>query len=137
MSSIWIPTALRLLVEERAAGRCEYCRVPAADVFYPHEPDHVIGIQHGGLIASENLPFACFHCNRHKGPNIASIDPASGDLSALFHPRLSAWDEHFRREDAQILGLTPAGRATANLLHFNAGPRLEVRRSLLRLGRYF
>ena len=136
MSSIWIPTALRLLVEERAAGHCEYCRVPAADVFYPHEPDHIIGAQHGGLTASENLAFACFHCNRHKGPNIASLDPASGDLSALFHPRLSVWDEHFRREDAQIFGITPAGRATVNRLQFNAAPRLEVRRSLLKLGHY-
>lgn len=136
MGSIWIPTTLRLLVEERAAGCCEYCRVAAADVFYPHEPDHIIGIQHGGLTGPENLAFACFHYNRQKGPNIASLDPDTGELSALFHPRRCVWTEHFRRDDAQIFGISASGRATVSLLQFNAAPRLEVRRSLLKLGRY-
>ena len=42
-----IPVALRRLIFERAAGRCEYCLLPQAVVVYRHEPDHIIPRQHG------------------------------------------------------------------------------------------
>lgn len=136
MSSNWIPANLRALVHERAAGCCEYCRIHESDVTYPHEPDHILGSQHGGATVPENLALACFHCNRQKGPNISSIDPMTGELSALFHPRRHRWAEHFHRDGERILGLTSVGRATVTLLEFNSTPRLELRRALLNLGRY-
>ncbi len=37
-----IPTDLRQLVFERAAGRCEYCLLPQTVVGYKHEADHII-----------------------------------------------------------------------------------------------
>jgi len=52
-------------------------------VLLPHQPDHIIARQHGGQTTADNLAFACIHCNRHKGPNIASIDPIYGDLKKL------------------------------------------------------
>jgi hypothetical protein len=36
---------------------------------------------------SENLAFACYHCNLHKGPNLSGIDQESGALVRLFNPR--------------------------------------------------
>jgi len=43
----------------------------------------------------ENLAFACPHCNRYKGPNIAGIDSQSDQLVRLYHPRIDDWVEHF------------------------------------------
>jgi hypothetical protein len=34
-------------------------------------------------INSENLAFACYHCNLHKGPNLSGIDQDSGALVRL------------------------------------------------------
>ena len=91
MSGSHIPAALRRLVWERANGRCEYCLVHDDDVLLAHQPDHIIAEQHGGPTAAENLALACVHCNRRKGPNIASIDPDSGQLTPLFNPRTQIW----------------------------------------------
>src|SRR5450631_1539400 len=60
----------------------------------------------------DNLAMACFHCNRSKGPNIAGLDPASGELVRLFHPRTDIWTDHFRLDGTRLFGLTPVGRVT-------------------------
>jgi len=79
--------ALRSLVRERAGNRCEYCRVHQdQDAFFTFPVDHIIALQHGGKTESDNLCLSCYRCNSHKGPNIASIDPETGDLVRLFHP---------------------------------------------------
>ena len=65
-----VSTGLRELVADRAAYRCEYCLLPASAAFHSHEPDHIIPRQHGGLTDATNLAFACFRCNRYKGPNV-------------------------------------------------------------------
>lgn len=43
----------------------------------------IIAKQHGGTDEASNLSFACIHCNRYKGPNIAGIDPDTGELTRL------------------------------------------------------
>jgi len=136
MSSTYIPVALRHTVSERAAGRCEYCLVHEADVLLPHQPDHIIAEQHGGETSAENLALACIHCNRRKGPNIASLDPISGQLTPLFNPRTQIWGEHFDLEGAYLIALTPCGRVTVRLLDLNHADRLRVRRALIKTGRY-
>lgn len=40
----YIFEALRRLAIERAADACEYCLLPNALSFYPHEVDHVIAL---------------------------------------------------------------------------------------------
>ena len=136
MSSQWIPAGLRAEVRQRARGRCEYCGVQEEDVWAPHEPDHIIAEQHGGRTAAENLAYACFHCNRHKGTNLASVDPESGQPVFLFQPRRNVWSDHFQIDGARIIGLTAAGRTTSALLKFNAPERLESRRLLVLARRY-
>ena len=86
MSTQWIPAALRTEVLQRAGGRCEYCRVHQDDAGVPHEPDHIVAEQHGGQTAAENLAFACYHCNRHKGTNLASVDPGERPAGFPFPP---------------------------------------------------
>jgi HNH endonuclease len=136
MSGQWIPAALRALVQQRAGGCCEYCRVHEDDVLAPHEPDHVIAEQHGGQTTADNLAFSCYHCNRHKGANIASVDSATGQPVFLFHPRRDSWSEHFKLEGARIVPLTPSGRATAALLNYNSPARVEFRETLVAAGRF-
>jgi HNH endonuclease len=130
MSSTYIPVSLRRLVEERANHRCEYCQLPVNISFFPHEIDHVIAEKHGGETNAENLALTCWRCNRHKGSDLGSFDPQSGEFSFLFNPRTQAWNEHFRREELEISGLTPEGRTTVKLLQLNSGDRLAERERL-------
>ena len=76
------PDQLRLLAEDR----WDYCRIPGQFDPLPFQPDHIIAQQHGGETVLDNLAWSCLHDNKHKGPNIAGIDPVSGDLVPLFHP---------------------------------------------------
>ena len=87
---------LRRQVRERAQGRCEYCLIHEEDMFYPHEPDHVIAEKHGGPTSLDNLALSCFHCNRFKGSDLASVDPTTGKIVFLFQPRSQNWNRHFR-----------------------------------------
>ncbi len=131
-----VGAALRRVVIERAGGCCEYCGLPDDVLRLPHEPDHIVATQHGGHTSSDNLAYTCFRCNRFKGPNLASIDPQTGAVTPLFHPRNDRWTEHFRWQEAEIAPLTAIGRATAGLLQFNDPERVALRAGLMRQGRY-
>jgi hypothetical protein len=94
----------------------------------------------GSIVAPtmlHNLCLCCIHCNLKKGPDIASIDPATGILVALYHPRYHSWREHFTVAiDGAIQGLTAEGRATVQLLDMNGEDRVRLRALLLRRNRY-
>jgi hypothetical protein len=136
VSQTYIPLPLRNLIRSRANFHCEYCLVHEDDVLLPHEYDHVVAEQHGGKTEADNLALACIHCNRKKGPNIASIDPETKQLVTLFHPRVHAWDDHFLVHEAYIRPLTSIGRATVHLLGLNDFDRLQSRENLVMVGRY-
>ena len=136
MSPARISSALRRGVRERANGCCEYCLLPEEQAFFPHEPDHVIATKHGGQSTLDNLAFACFDCNRFKGSDIASLDPASGELTPLFNPRLQEWSEHFSIEAGRINPRTANGRVTELVLKVNLSSRVEVREILTNIKRY-
>ncbi len=77
-----ISAALRRFVEERAHQRCEYGRLPMSVAFLrPHEVDHVSALKHGGATDEANLALACWRCNRHKGTDLTSFDPQTGELT--------------------------------------------------------
>ena len=94
MSAPALPAALRRLVEERAMHGCEYCQLPAGVAFFPHEVDHIIALKHGGKTDAGNLAFCCWRCNRHKGTDLGSFDPQSGNFTFLFNPRTQHWADH-------------------------------------------
>ena len=131
-----IPPDLRLANWRRAGGCYEYCLIHEEDWLVLHQPDHIIAEQHGGQAVLDNLALACIKCNRLKGPNIASIDPETGQGIFLFHPRRDKWSDHFKLEGARIAPLTATGRATATLLKFNVPERVESRQLLMFAGRY-
>jgi hypothetical protein len=132
----YISAALRRSVGKRARECCEYCLLPADAAEYPHEVDHLLALKHGGSTDSDNLALACFKCNRNKGSDLSAIDPIDKLLIPLFNPRTQVWTEHFKLAGPLIIGQTPAGRATVNLLQLNSESRLERRRALIEAGRY-
>ncbi len=125
---------LQEFVRQRAGNRCEYCQVHQAHDRIPFEIDHVIAQVHSGLTKANNLCLCCFACNRHKGPNISGIDPVSGRIVPLYHPRCQKWLRHFRWDGAKLMGLTPRGRATVIVLRINLDHRVGLRRELIKEG---
>lgn len=128
--SDYVPAALRRLVFTRAGGRCEYCGFPHDMAFFTFEVEHIIARKHRGQTVEGNLALACPFCNQAKGTDLASLDPDSGTLTALYNPRLQRWSEHFSVDGAEIRGLTATGRVTVTLLQFNAPERLSERELL-------
>lgn len=129
-----ISAELRKLVIERANFRCEYCLLPEKASLHKHEPDHIVPRQHGGKTTEDNLALSCLRCNRHKGPNIGSYDPHTGELTPFFNPRKQSWSEHFRFEGAEVLPLTAVARVTLKILRINDEPRIREREQLQKAG---
>lgn len=125
-----IGTATRRTVRRRAGNRCEYCLMPQSAVDIHFHVEHIVARQHRIDDSLENLALACERCNFLKGPNIASTDD-DGAVTRLFHPRQDVWHEHFCLIGAEILGITPIGRATVRLLEMNAPRRWQLRAWLI------
>jgi hypothetical protein len=126
---------LREFVARRAGNRCEYCCIPQSHIpFHSFHVEHVIARQHGGADEPANLSLACDRCNAYKGTNLSSVDPETGRVVELFHPRRDAWHDHFMLRGPEIVGLTPTGRATVRLLRMNDDRRLALRAELITYG---
>jgi hypothetical protein len=102
--------------------------------------EHILAKQHGGPTQLDNLAFACWQCNLKKGTNLAGIDPETGEVTRLFHPRTDKWADHFaftlvqsRADRVQIVGLTAVGRVTVRLLDMNDELRQVLRYEILRV----
>lgn len=118
-------------MRERANFACEYCHLSESAVGdIPFHVEHIVASKHGGSDEASNLALACDRCNLHKGPNIAGIDPADGAMTPLFNPRTDQWNLHFEWNGLQIVGTTPIGRATVQVLELNSLRRIKLRRWL-------
>jgi HNH endonuclease len=106
----------RAFVRRRARNRCEYCLLDQAHCEFTHQIEHIIARQHGGSDNLENLALACIQCNRFKGPNLTGIDPRSGAIVRLFHPRLDRWHGNFSFEGPPVEGITAVERTTVQVL---------------------
>ena len=130
-----IDAATRTLVWERAANRCEYCRIHQDDVdFFTFHVEHIIPRQHGGSDDAANLCLACRECNAAKGPNLTGL--LEGRIVPLYNPRRQAWKRHFRWQGGLLVGKTLAGQVTIHVLNINEARRLAVRQSLCDEGRF-
>jgi HNH endonuclease len=133
-------TEIAVEVRRRAQSRCEYCLIPQAVFRRPFHIEHILAKQHGGPTQLDNLALACWQCNLKKGTNLTSIDPETGELTRLFHPRTDKWADHFAFrllqssvDRVQVMGLTPIGRATVRLLDMNEELRQVLRYEILKL----
>src|SRR5262245_18410925 len=96
--------ALVQLVRARSDNACEYCRLRQISSSIPFEIDHIVARQHGGKMVASNAANTCFYCNKSTGPNIAGIDPRTGKVTRLFHPRRHKWERHFRWDGPVLVG---------------------------------
>jgi hypothetical protein len=126
---------LRARVEALDDGRCAYCRTLQELTISIFELDHIVPSSAGGPTEEANLCLACPACNRYKAARQYGLDPETGEIVPLFHPRNQRWSEHFlwTRETLEVVGLTPTGRATAHALHMNRRQLLRLRRLWARL----
>jgi len=125
--------AQREAVRHRAGGRCEYCRLPDSTMDpADFHVEHIGARKHGGTDNEDNLAWSCIFCNLYKGPNLASLDPDTGELTRLFNPRQDRWEDHFQFEGASIIGISAIGRTTSWLLEVNSEILRTLRINLMR-----
>ena len=130
-----IPEDIRRRVADVAGYRCSYCRSPEI-IGIPMLIDHITPISAGGSSNIDNLCLACYRCNEFKWAKQESCDPLTGTSIALFRPRVQVWAEHFAwsRDGLRIIGLTPCGRATVEVLHLNDVRLIQARRIWMLVG---
>lgn len=123
-------------VKERAKGCCEYCLAQSEFSCDTFSIEHIIPIIKGGTDELENLALSCQSCNNHKFTAISSIDPASGIVVPLFHPRNQKWVDNFEwdAQCTEMIGITPIGRATIARLKLNRRGLINLRRVLFEAG---
>lgn|SRR3954466_13881532 len=117
-------------VRKRARNRCEYCQLRQEDSPLAQlHVEHVIPRSHGGGDEFSNLALACIDCNLHKGTNLTGIDPETGQITELFHPRRHRWKHHFAWRGIYLVGKTAIGRVTVRVLNMNSDEQLALRSS--------
>lgn len=104
----------------------------------PFSVEHVEPLSRQGADRLENLAFSCQGCNNHKYIKTEALDPASGSVAPLFHPRRQRWSDHFawNEDGTLILGLTPTGRASVEALRLNRPGLVNLRRVLASAGEH-
>ena len=131
-----VPAPLKVQVEQRAAGRCEYCQLSQAGQEARFHVDHILPRKEGGATTLSNLCLACVSCSLRKGAKKQAVDPESAAMVPLFNPRLQSWGDHFSWKGCVVLGVTGTGRATVRALALNRPLALEIRREEEILGRH-
>ena len=127
---------LRLQVKKRAKNICEYCRSQADFSSQPFAIEHIKPFALGGKTILSNLAFACQGCNGHKFTHTDGLDTITHKQVPLFNPRKQKWSEHFIWNDdfTLIIGKTPSGRATVELLELNREGCKNLRLALFYFG---
>jgi 5-methylcytosine-specific restriction endonuclease McrA len=131
-----IPARLRQLVLRRSGGRCEYCRLSQVGQEATFHIDHIKPVSAGGETAADNLALACVSCSLRKAARETSVDSETGEIVPIFNPRADVWTEHFRWQEARLIGTTAIGRATIDLLDLNRPVILAIRFEEAALGRH-
>ncbi|MBK8090690.1 MAG: HNH endonuclease [Verrucomicrobiaceae bacterium] len=88
--------------------------------------EHILPRILGGVSEEQNLAVACGR-NLHKSDRTHALDPETGLLMELYHPRKDNWGQHFAWQGTTIIGLTSVGRATISALDLNHPRRQRVR----------
>lgn len=138
MPDVYVSASKRRKVAERAGGWCEYCRSPAEFATQSFAVEHIEPRVLGGGTELSNLALACDGCNSHKGSKTAGFDPLTREVVPLFHPRQHKWGEHFcwSADYLLVVGLTPIGRATVEVLRLNRRGVVNLRRILSLAGEH-
>lgn len=123
-------------IKQRAAGRCEYCQTPANYSPSPFPSEHIQPSSKGGIDDLTNVAFACNGCNWYKGNKTGATIQKTATFALLFNPRQQIWSNHFKWSDdlLKIVGLTPTGTITIEILKLNTEGLVNLRFALLAIG---
>lgn len=127
-----LPAGLRHKVIKRAKGLCEYCRTDSDFSDSPFDVEHIIPVSQNGTAELDNLALACHGCNLKKSDKTEGFDTVSEENSRLFNPRKDVWKKHFgwTQNYLIIVGLTPVGRVTVELMNLNRKGLINRRKLL-------
>ena len=133
-----IPAKLRKTITERAGRLCEYCLMPLDFSHDPFEVEHIIPISKKGKSVSNNLALSCRGCNLFKSDKTKGLDTVSDEAVMLFNPRKDVWKKHFgwAKDFTIVIGLTPIGRATVDVLKLNRQGLINQRNMLFKFGKH-
>ena len=114
----------------------EYCRAIERYSPDPLSVEHIVPRSKGGDGSPRNLAGSCQGCNNHKYRSTEAPDPQTGEMVLLFHPRRQRWRDHFAwsLDLTRVVGITPTGRATVELLRLNRMGLVNMRRVLWKEG---
>ncbi|MEZ4658468.1 MAG: HNH endonuclease signature motif containing protein [Caldilineaceae bacterium] len=136
MSNSRVTAGQKAAVKERAQNCCEYCW--SQEDYSPDSfsVEHITPIAKGGTNEENNLASACQGCNNRKFTSTDALDPLTGEMAPLYHPRRDHWSDHFvwNYDFTLIVGLTPTGRATVAKLDLNRSSVVNLRRLLAQNG---
>lgn len=85
--STYLSVALRTQLEDADDGQCVYCQTTVDNTGQALTIDHIVPVAGGGDTVFANLCRACRHCNEAKQDQTQAIDPVTGELVPLYHPR--------------------------------------------------
>jgi hypothetical protein len=138
MSENKLSIQLKQAVRLRAKNCCEYCHSQEKFATQSFSVEHIYPISKGGKTTLDNLALACQGCNNHKYNKTEETDLISGEIVSLYHPRQQNWQEHFSwsNDYTLIIGLTPTGRVTVEILRLNREGLVNLRRILYTMGEH-
>lgn len=138
MSNQRVTAEQRRIVITRAKQCCEYCVSQVKFATESFSVEHIIPRIKVGKTELDNLALSCQGCNNFKHTKTEGLDPITGKIVPLFHPRQQGWQEHFAWDDdyTLIVGITPTGRATVKELKLNRSGLLNLRRVLFAMGEH-
>ncbi|HID53230.1 MAG TPA: HNH endonuclease [Anaerolineae bacterium] len=136
--SAYVPANLKQQIQAHFANCCAYCHTAESLTIAIFEIEHIIPRSAGGKTIFKNLCLACPTCNRFKANRQEVVDPQTQQLTPLFHPHRQLWKEHFtwNEDGAQIMVLSPTGRATIGALRMNRPQLIHVRRMWVKMGEH-
>ena len=122
----------REFIKQRANHCCEYYLSQIKFSPDPFSIEHIVPRVKGGTNDLDNLAIACQGCNNFKYSCTQAIDPVTGESAPIYNPRKHVWGDHFTwtEDAAQMLGLTPTGRATVERLRLNREGVVNLRQVL-------
>jgi len=125
-------------VRLRAKNCCEYCYSQEKFATHSFSVEHIKPLSKGGSNNLDNLALSCQGCNNHKYNKTEGKDTVSGAIISLYNPRHQNWQEHFNwnQDYTLIIGLTPTGRTTVEILRLNREGLVNLRRILYTMGEH-
>lgn len=138
MGSTYIKKATKEKILKASSGKCEYCKSPNNYTSELFTIDHIIPVSKGGSNDFDNLAYCCSGCNTFKSDITSFLEENEQEWISLFNPRTQKWKEHFAwSEDyKEIIGLTPSGRVTVELLRLNRSSVKNLREVLVVVGKH-